>query len=148
MQLVHLASRLYGTPLLIARPKLDVILSVLGSRIGLPEAGAAVPFPASRAAPTPEMVAERCRGTAQMGVWGWQGPAGTRCQARSGNCSPVSSELSVRCPPGLAQSLCAFFGASIFEDNESAPGCVAADLAGIAEMAWAKPENLNRFVPA
>ena len=37
MQLVHLASRLYGTPLLIARPKLDVILSVLGSRIGLPD---------------------------------------------------------------------------------------------------------------
>lgn len=35
MQLIHLASRLYGTPLLIARPKLDVILSVLGSRVGL-----------------------------------------------------------------------------------------------------------------
>ncbi len=35
MQLVHLASRLYGTPLLSARSKLDVILSVLGSRIGL-----------------------------------------------------------------------------------------------------------------
>ena len=35
MTLIHLAARLYGTPLLIARPKLDVILSVLGSRIGL-----------------------------------------------------------------------------------------------------------------
>ncbi len=34
MQLIHLASRLYGVPLLIARSKLDVILSVLGSRIG------------------------------------------------------------------------------------------------------------------
>ncbi|MFZ5635055.1 MAG: S49 family peptidase [Pseudomonadota bacterium] len=33
--LVHLASRLYGTPLLIARAKLDTILAVLGSRIGL-----------------------------------------------------------------------------------------------------------------
>ena len=33
----HLAVRLYGTPLLIARPKLDVILSVPGSRIGLPD---------------------------------------------------------------------------------------------------------------
>ena len=46
MQLVHLASRLYGTPLLIARPKLDVILSVLGSRIGLPDLDMAMPLPA------------------------------------------------------------------------------------------------------
>lgn len=37
MQLAHLASRLYGTPLLIARPKLEVILATLGPRIGLPE---------------------------------------------------------------------------------------------------------------
>ena len=48
MQLVHLASRLYGTPLLIARTKLDVILSVLGPRIGLPEIDAAVPLPTSK----------------------------------------------------------------------------------------------------
>ncbi|BCO30103.1 phage capsid assembly protein [Thiohalobacter sp. COW1] len=41
MQLVHLASRIVGTPLLIARPKLDVILSVLGPRIGLPDVEAA-----------------------------------------------------------------------------------------------------------
>jgi len=33
--LPHLAARLFGAPLLIHRPKLDVILSVLGSRIGL-----------------------------------------------------------------------------------------------------------------
>jgi len=33
MLLPHLASRLYGTPLLLARTKLDIILSVLGSRI-------------------------------------------------------------------------------------------------------------------
>ena len=45
MQLVHLASRLYGTPLLIARPKLDVILSVLGPRIGLPDLDMAMPQP-------------------------------------------------------------------------------------------------------
>jgi len=50
MQLVHLASRLYGTPLLIARSKLDVILSVLGPRIGLPDIDAAIPVPTSRAA--------------------------------------------------------------------------------------------------
>lgn len=49
MQLVHLASRLYGTPLLIARSKLDVILSVLGPRIGLPDIDAAVPLPTAKA---------------------------------------------------------------------------------------------------
>lgn len=46
MLLSHLASRLYGTPLLIARAKLDVILSVLGSRIGLPDLDMAMPLPA------------------------------------------------------------------------------------------------------
>ncbi len=52
MQLVHLASRLYGTPLLIARPKLDVILSVLGSRIGLPDLDMAIPLPMPRQSTT------------------------------------------------------------------------------------------------
>lgn len=47
----HLAGRLYGVPLLIHRPKLDTILSVLGPRLGLadcatPAAFAAVPRPA------------------------------------------------------------------------------------------------------
>ena len=45
MPLIHLASRIIGTPLLIARPKLDVILSVLGSRIGLPDRDMAFPIP-------------------------------------------------------------------------------------------------------
>jgi len=45
MPLIHLASRILGTPLLIARPKLDVILSVLGSRIGLPNREMAFPIP-------------------------------------------------------------------------------------------------------
>lgn len=49
MPLLHLASRVYGTPLLIARPKLEVILSVLGSRIGLPDLEAALPVPTPRA---------------------------------------------------------------------------------------------------
>ncbi len=35
--LPHLAARLFGAPLLIHRPKLDVILSVLGTRVGLPD---------------------------------------------------------------------------------------------------------------
>ena len=37
MMLPHLASRLYGTPLLLARAKLDIVLAVLGDRIGWPE---------------------------------------------------------------------------------------------------------------
>ena len=43
MPLLHLASRIMGTPLLIARSKLDVILAVLGPRLGLPVADAALP---------------------------------------------------------------------------------------------------------
>jgi signal peptide peptidase SppA len=35
--LPHLAARLFGTPLLIHQPKLDLILAVLGQRIGLAE---------------------------------------------------------------------------------------------------------------
>ena len=38
--LPHLAARLYGVPLAIHRPKLDVILSVLGPRIGLADLAA------------------------------------------------------------------------------------------------------------
>ena len=48
MHLPHLASRLYGTPLLLARSKLDIILSVLGERIGWPDATAAVAMPVAR----------------------------------------------------------------------------------------------------
>lgn len=49
MLLQHLASRLYGTPLLVARSKLDIILSVLGERIDWPERQLAVPLPPPRA---------------------------------------------------------------------------------------------------
>ena len=35
--LPHMAARLFGAPLMIHRPKLEVILSMLGPRIGLPE---------------------------------------------------------------------------------------------------------------
>lgn len=51
MQLPHLASRLYGTPLLVARSKLDIILAVLGDRIGWPEPQAALPIPPPRVLP-------------------------------------------------------------------------------------------------
>jgi signal peptide peptidase SppA len=53
MLLPHLASRLYGTPLLIARSKLEVILSVLGERIGWPELTAGLPaYPVPRSQST------------------------------------------------------------------------------------------------
>lgn len=51
MLLPHLASRLYGTPLLIARAKLDVILSVLGERIGWTQPETALPLPPARTQP-------------------------------------------------------------------------------------------------
>lgn len=51
MLLPHLASRLYGTPLLVARSKLEIILAVLGERVGWPEPQAALPVPPSRAQP-------------------------------------------------------------------------------------------------
>lgn len=38
IHLPHLASRLFGTPLLVHRAKLDVILAVLGPRLGLTDA--------------------------------------------------------------------------------------------------------------
>jgi signal peptide peptidase SppA len=58
MLLPHLASRLYGTPLLVARSKLDIILAVLGARIGWPEPKpdfSALPSPRTQpqAAPSP-----------------------------------------------------------------------------------------------
>lgn len=42
--LPHLAARLFGAPLLIHRPKLDVILSVLATRVGLPDLSAPTGF--------------------------------------------------------------------------------------------------------
>ena len=58
MQLPHLASRLYGTPLLLARSKLDIILAVLGDRVGWPEPQAALPIPPARGLPdTPPGIA-------------------------------------------------------------------------------------------
>lgn len=48
MNLPHLASRLYGTPLLLARAKLDVILSVLGERVNWPESDLAAPLVSKR----------------------------------------------------------------------------------------------------
>ncbi len=42
--MTYLASRLFGTPLLIHRPKLDVILSVIGQRLGVADVPALAPM--------------------------------------------------------------------------------------------------------
>jgi len=52
--LPHLAARLFGAPLLIARPKLEVILAVLGPRLGVPSLGA----PVASTAPAPPVKRE------------------------------------------------------------------------------------------
>jgi ClpP class serine protease len=49
--LPHLASRIFGTPLLVHRAKLDVILAVLSERIGITAPPAELALPAPRAAP-------------------------------------------------------------------------------------------------
>jgi len=46
--LTHLASRLFGTPLLVHRAKLDVILSVLSDRIGIAAPPVSMAVPAAR----------------------------------------------------------------------------------------------------
>lgn len=57
MILPHLAARLFGTPLLIHRAKLDVILAVLGSRVGvqppahLPDVGRFTRMPPTASSP-------------------------------------------------------------------------------------------------
>ena len=54
--LPHMAAHLYGVPLMIHRPKLDVILAVLGERLGRPSAEAGnVPLALTR--PTPPSAA-------------------------------------------------------------------------------------------
>ena len=50
--LPHLAARLFGAPLLIHRPKLDVILAVLGPRVGLTDLAAPAGYtPTTRSPP-------------------------------------------------------------------------------------------------
>lgn len=50
--LPHIASRLFNTPLLIHRAKLDAILAVLGPRVGWPKIEGDVPIPASEKTPS------------------------------------------------------------------------------------------------
>lgn len=63
--LPHLASRLFGTPLLVHRAKLDVILAVLGERLNVqaPTAELAVPLPRSTHAGAPNIAVIPVHGT-------------------------------------------------------------------------------------
>ena len=63
--LPHLASRLFGTPLLVHRAKLDVILAVLGERLNIqaPVAELALPLPRSTHAGAPGIVVIPIHGT-------------------------------------------------------------------------------------
>lgn len=53
MLLPHMAARLFGVPLAIHRPKLDIILSVLGTRVGLADLAAPTGFTPPARTPTP-----------------------------------------------------------------------------------------------
>ena len=63
--LPHLASRLFGTPLLVHRAKLDVILAVLGERltIQVPQVDMALPSPRSAPVSTPGIAVIPVHGT-------------------------------------------------------------------------------------
>ncbi len=49
MHLPHLATLVFRTPLLTAPEKLEIILAVLGNRIGWPDSGLTIPPPSSTA---------------------------------------------------------------------------------------------------
>ena len=63
--LPHLASRLFGTPLLVHRAKLDVILAVLGDRLNIqpPAADLALPGPRNKPSGTPGIAVIPVHGT-------------------------------------------------------------------------------------
>ena len=63
--LPHLASRLFGTPLLVHRAKLDVILAVLGDRLNIqpPAADMALPGPRNMSSATPGIAVIPVHGT-------------------------------------------------------------------------------------
>ena len=63
--LPHLASRLFGTPLLVHRAKLDVILAVLGDRLNIqpPAADMALPGPRTMPSGTPGIAVIPVHGT-------------------------------------------------------------------------------------
>ena len=94
MFLPHLASRLYGTPLLLARSKLDIILSVLGSRVGWSESAPDLAHSAnsahsSRLGPfslvnLPQDLSSTTSGIAMIGIHGSLVRRNIDAQAQSG----------------------------------------------------------------
>jgi signal peptide peptidase SppA len=78
MQLPHLASRLFGTPLLIHRAKLDVILAVLGERLGLdaPNVELALPAPRATSASAPGIAVIPVHGTLVKRTLGLEAASG------------------------------------------------------------------------
>ncbi|WP_288132131.1 S49 family peptidase [Accumulibacter sp.] len=77
--LPHMAARLFGAPLMIHRPKLEVILAVLGPRIGLPQA--AVP---SDAIPDRVVTPTGATGIAVLPVYGTLARRTVGLEAESG----------------------------------------------------------------
>ncbi len=78
MRLTHLAARLFGTPLLVHRAKLDVILAVLGERLNLaaPQADLAIPVPRVTPAQPPGIAVIPIHGTLVKRVLGVEAASG------------------------------------------------------------------------
>ena len=76
--LPHLAARLFGTPLLVHRAKLDVILAVLGERLNLaaPAADLAIPVPRVTPAQPPGIAVIPIHGTLVKRVLGVEAASG------------------------------------------------------------------------
>ena len=76
--LPHLAARLFGTPLLVHRAKLDVILAVLGERLNLaaPAADLAIPVPRVTPAQPPGIAVIPIHGTLVKRVLGMEAASG------------------------------------------------------------------------
>ena len=76
--LPHLAARLFGTPLLVHRAKLDVILAVLGERLNLaaPHADLAIPVPRVTPAQPPGIAVIPIHGTLVKRVLGVEAASG------------------------------------------------------------------------
>jgi signal peptide peptidase SppA len=78
MHLPHLASRLFGTPLLIHRAKLDVILAVLGERLNIqaPNVELALPAPRTVSASAPGIAVIPVHGTLVKRTLGLEAASG------------------------------------------------------------------------
>jgi ClpP class serine protease len=84
--LPHLASRLFGTPLLVHRAKLDVILAVLGDRLNIqpPAADMAPPGPRSMPTGTPGIAVIPVVGTLVKRTLGLEAASGLTSYAEIG----------------------------------------------------------------